>query len=167
MGGQNSKRSQFSGISNESKHHSSRKRFFNCFNVYFCLSVFAYIFYQPGLLLNMLFSGSKPVSHHNDYRPDPTGVRGGIPPGGVGGVGAADRIRAEHNGRNGNGLQQRTGNAASATPVAASNSPAHLSAALAAAAGAPAGTLILFDMSQGKTPWKLERPRGLFTVYSL
>ena len=95
------------------------------------------------LLLNMLFSGSKPVSHHNDYRPDPTGVRGGIPPGGVGGVGAADRIRAEHNGRNGNGLQQRTGNTASATPVASSNSPAHLSAALAAAAGAPAGTLIL------------------------
>ena len=91
----------------------------------------------------MLFSGSKPVSHHNDYRPDPTGVRGGIPPGGAGDVGAADRIRAEHNGRNGNGLQQRTGNAASATPVASSNSPAHLSAALAAAAGAPAGTLIL------------------------
>lgn len=87
---------------------------------------------------------SKPVSHHNDYRPDPTGVRGGIPPGGgVGGVGAADRIRSEHNGRNGNGLQQRTGNAASATPVAASNSPAHLSAALAAAAGAPAGSVMM------------------------
>ena len=102
----------------------------------------------------MLFSGSKPVSHHNDYRPDPTGVRGGIPPGGVGGVGAADRIRAEHNGRNGNGLQQRTGNAASATPVASSNSPAHLSAALAAAAGAPAGTSIFFDMSNSMyTVW--------------
>lgn len=140
MGGQNSKRSQFSGISKESRNHSSSKRFFNCFNVYFCLSELTYFI---NLLLNMLFSGSKPVSHHNDYRPDPTGVRGGIPPGGVGGVGAADRIRAEHNGRNGNGLQQRTGNAASATPVASSNSPAHLSAALAAAAGAPAGTLIL------------------------
>ena len=113
----------------------------------FCLLVCLYLLttylHKKNLLLNMLFSGSKPVSHHNDYRPDPTGVRGGIPQGGVGGVGAADRIRAEHNGRNGNGLQQRTGNAASATPVASSNSPAHLSAALAAAAGAPAGTLIL------------------------
>ena len=43
-----------------------------------------------------IFPGSKPVSHHNDYRPDPTGGRGGS---------GADRIRSEHNGRNGNGLQ--------------------------------------------------------------
>ena len=43
MGGQNTKRSQFSGISKESKTHSSSKRYFSCFNVLFvCVSVFAY-----------------------------------------------------------------------------------------------------------------------------
>ena len=76
-----------------------------------------------------LFLGSKPVSHHNDYRPDPTGGRGG-----------ADRIRSEHNGRNGNGLQQRASNvagtaASSVAAAAASNSPAHLSSASLQAPG--------------------------------
>ena len=62
----------------------------------------------------MFFVGSKPVAHPNDYRPDPTGGRGG-----------ADRIRSDHNGRNGNGLQRNPSGATN--PVVASNSPAHLS----------------------------------------
>ena len=61
------------------------------------------------------FVGSKPVAHPNDYRPDPTGGRGG-----------ADRIRSDHNGRNGNGGLQRNPSGAT-NPVVASNSPAHLS----------------------------------------
>lgn len=66
------------------------------------------------------------MSQHNDYRPDPTGGRGG-----------ADRIRSDHNGRNGNGLSRGNSNqttassmaAAVAAAQAASNSPAHMSSA--------------------------------------
>ncbi len=74
------------------------------------------------IMLNWFkFSGSKPGSNHNDYRPDPTGGRGG-----------ADRIRSEHNGRNGNGLQHPGSGPPTLAAVAAaaggpgSNSPAHL-----------------------------------------
>lgn len=69
-----------------------------------------------------IFAGSKPVSHHNDYRPDPTGgLRGN----------AADRIRTDNgglNGRNGsNNIQpQRSSSAAvQGNSTAASSSPAH------------------------------------------
>jgi len=72
---------------------------------------------------------SKPVAHPNDYRPDPTGGRGG-----------ADRIRSDHNGRNGNGLQRNPSGATN--PVVASNSPAHLSSVNIQQPSSAAGMII-------------------------
>ena len=64
-----------------------------------------------------MFSGSKPTSQNNDYRPDPT--RGG----------GADRIRTDLNGRS-NGLHNRGGSASvQQNSNGASNSPAHMSSA--------------------------------------
>ena len=77
----------------------------------------------------LFFLGSKPVAHPNDYRPDPTGGRGG-----------ADRIRSDHNGRNGNGLQRNPSGATN--PVVASNSPAHLSSVNIQQPSSAAGMII-------------------------
>ena len=78
------------------------------------------IFSGIQFLFLSLSSGSKPSAQNNDYRPDPTGGRGG--------PGAADRIRTDLNGRVGNGLHNRASTSVQGSN-GASSSPAHLSSA--------------------------------------
>ena len=67
--------------------------------------------------VKLCISGSKPSAQNNDYRPDPTGGRGG----------PADRIRTDLNGRVSNGLHNRASTSVQGSN-GASSSPAHLAA---------------------------------------